>query len=45
MNWLISHINELKIRKLNITIEKFEEIELPTAKKSIEPSFMQRADN
>ena len=40
-----SHINELKIRKLNITIEKFEEIELPTAKKSIEPSFMQRADN
>ena len=40
-----SHINELIIRKLNITIEKFQEIELPTAKKSIQPSFMQRADN
>lgn len=40
-----SHINELLIRKLNITIEKFEEIELPKAIKSIEPEFMERADN
>ena len=40
-----SHINELLIRKLNITIEKFDELELPRAKKSIEPEFMERADN
>lgn len=40
-----SHINELLIRKLNITIEKFDEIELPKATKSIEPKFMERADN
>ena len=40
-----SHINRLIIRKLNITIEKFDEIILPEAKKSIEPKFMERADN
>lgn len=40
-----SHINELIIRKLNITIEKFDELELPKARKSIEPKFMERADN
>ena len=40
-----SYINRLIIRKLNITIEKFDEIILPEAKKSIEPKFMERADN
>ena len=40
-----SYINKLIIRKLNITIEKFDEITLPEAKKSIEPKFMERADN
>lgn len=40
-----SHINRLIIRKLNITIEKFDEITLPAASKSIEPKFMERADN
>lgn len=40
-----SHINELIIRKLNITIEKFEEMELPETNKSLEPAFMERADN
>lgn len=40
-----SHINQLLIRKLNITIEKFNEITIPEAKKSIEPKFMERADN
>ena len=40
-----SHINRLIIRKLNITIEKFDEITLPAARKSIEPKFMERADN
>ena len=40
-----SHINRLIIRKLNITIEKFDEIILPIARKSIEPKFMERADN
>ena len=40
-----SYINKLIIRKLNITIEKFDEITLPEAKKSIEPQFMERADN
>lgn len=40
-----SHINRLIIRKLNITIEKFDEIILPETKKSIEPKFMERADN
>lgn len=40
-----SYINKLIIRKLNITIEKFDEITLPAAKKSIEPQFMERADN
>lgn len=40
-----SYINKLIIRKLNITIEKFDEITLPAASKSIEPKFMERADN
>ena len=40
-----SYINKLIIRKLNITIEKFDKITLPAAKKSIEPKFMERADN
>lgn len=40
-----SHINRLIIRKLNITIEKFDEIILPAARKSIEPKFIERADN
>lgn len=40
-----SYINKLIIRKLNITIEKFDEITLQEAKKSIEPQFMERADN
>ena len=40
-----SHINQLLIRKLNITIEKFDEITIPKARKSIEPKFMERADN
>ena len=40
-----SYINKLIIRKLNITIEKFDEIILPIARKSIEPKFMERADN
>ena len=40
-----SYINKLIIRKLNITIEKFDEIILPESRKSIEPKFMERADN
>lgn len=40
-----SYINKLIIRKLNITIEKFDEITLPAAKKSIDPKFIERADN
>ncbi|CUN55457.1 DUF881 domain-containing protein [Clostridium disporicum] len=40
-----SHINELLIRKLKITIDKYDEMELPKAVKSISPKFMERADN
>lgn len=40
-----SHINQLIIRKLNIKIEKFDEITLPKTRKTIEPKFMERADN
>ncbi|WP_195999615.1 DUF881 domain-containing protein [Clostridium sp. 1001271B_151109_B4] len=40
-----SHINELLIRKLKITIDKYDEVELPSAIKSISPKFMERADN
>lgn len=40
-----SHINELIIRKLNVSIDKYDELELPSAIKSISPKFMERADN
>ena len=40
-----SYINRLMIRKLSITIEKLDEIILPEAKKSMEPKYMERADN
>ena len=40
-----SHINELLIRKLKITIDKYDEMELPSASISISPKFMKRADN
>ena len=40
-----SHINELLIRKLKITIDKYDEMELPSASISISPNFMKRADN
>lgn len=40
-----SYINKLIIRKLNITIEKFDELILPESKKLIESKFMNRKDN
>lgn len=40
-----SYINKLIIRKLNITIEKFDEIILPESRKSMESKFMDRKDN
>lgn len=40
-----SHLNELVLRKLNVTLNKYDEMELPSASISISPKFMKRADN
>lgn len=40
-----SHLNELILRKLNVTLDKYENLELPSASISISPNFMRRADN